>query len=390
MVFKVHSRCNINCTYCYMFNKGDEAFKGMPRSVPWNVVEGVAEMIRSDQKANPDRDYALVFHGGEPLLIGVDYFRRIMDFFLLELFDVKVRFTVQTNGILIDEEWIKAFEEYSVVVSVSLDGPPHVNGRHRVTFAGTDSTPEVLRGIQKLKESKVVFPGVLSVVQHNECGREAVEYFADELELEWFDFLLPDHTYEDLPPDWDERQEGYTRFLISAFDAWYSRVNSGVSCRFFESIVSRVVGGPSTIDTIGKDGLGTIIIETNGALEPHDVLRICPEFDRASGVAVGSGAIEEFYSSPIYREAANLDQRHCDTCLSCQYFKICKGGHYIHRYKRGSGFMNPSVHCHTLKNIIEHVGNRITRDLFETMGRTSGCTPTPAPLVPRYAGVGDP
>jgi len=346
-----------------MFNKGDEAFRGMPRSVPWDVVEGVAGMIKDDHACNPNNDYSLVFHGGEPLLIGHEYFTRIMNYLMQELASIKVRYTIQTNGILIDKEWIRLFEEFNVVVGVSLDGPPKINGLNRKGFDGSDSTPRVLAGISLLQESDVVFPGVLCVVQPEADGAETVNYFLHELGIEWFDLLLPDYTYEDIPSDWDALQVRFGEFLISAFDAWYPHSRREVSCRFFDSLLSKLTGGPSLVDTLGRDGLGAVIIETNGLLEPHDVLRICPEFVRDTGIRVGAGALQRFRESSSYRLASNLDGRHCEDCLSCGFFSACKGGHYIHRYSRQNGFLNKSVHCQALKTIMAHVLNRLSPNL---------------------------
>ncbi|GAA5484856.1 anaerobic sulfatase-maturating enzyme [Haloferula sargassicola] len=345
-----------------MFNKGDEAFRGMPRSVPWEVVEGVAGMIKDDHACNPTNDYSLVFHGGEPLLIGHDYFSRIMAYLTQELASIKVRYTIQTNGILIDSDWIHLFQKFNVVVGVSLDGPPNINGLNRKGFDGSDSTPRVLAGIAKLQESEVVFPGVLCVVQPEADGAETVEYFLNELGIEWFDLLLPDYTYEDIPDNWDDLQVRFGEFLISAFDAWFPHSRRGVSCRFFDSLLSKLTGGPSLVDTLGRDGLGAVIIETNGLLEPHDVLRICPEFARDTGIQVGAGALQRFRESASYRLASNLDGHHCNDCLTCDFFSVCKGGHYIHRYSRKGGFLNKSVHCKALTMVMNHVYDKLSHD----------------------------
>ncbi len=364
MVFKIHSRCNLNCTYCYMYNKGDLSYLDMPGRVSLSVVEAVAEMILADHRKTARNDFSIAFHGGEPLLVGKAFFDEMMTTLRARLGTLRVKYALQTNGTLIDAEWLALLERHGVIVSVSLDGPARVHDLNRVDHGGRGSFDRTLQGIRLLQDSDVIFAGALCVVQPEADGHETVEFFADQLGLEWFDFLLPDYTHDDLPADWADRQQAFGRFLCDAFAAWYPHSRRGVACRFFDSTIARLMGRWSLVDTIGQDGLGVVIIENDGSLEPHDVLRICRSYDRVSRIQSGAGALAQFRESPAYLRAENAGRSHCQHCQQCAVFDICRGGHLIHRFSASREFDNPSVHCAALKQYIDFVQSFLGGELL--------------------------
>lgn len=359
MVFKVHSRCNLNCTYCYMYNRGDTSYLGQPKRVSWDVVRDIPATVRSYLASQGTNIYSISFHGGEPLLVGKDFFDRMAGYLRSELSDIDLRLSVQTNGTLVDSEWAHLFNRHRVSVSVSLDGPPPVNGKFRVYHDGRDSTADAIAAVRLLQREADYFGGVLCVSDPAADGGAVVRFFTDELKLDWFDLLWPDYSHDNLPPNFASFSSGMLDFMVSAFEEWYPRSRSGVACRFFDSIIARMVGLPSRVDTIGIDGLTTVVVETDGTLEPHDVLRVCPEFDRHTGIRVGEGAIQRFQSSLAYTRAQNLEGQHSEECLVCPVFSICRGGHTTHRYSRANGFQNRSVYCETLYALITHIQKRL-------------------------------
>jgi uncharacterized protein len=338
-----------------MYNQGDTSFALKPKRVQWETIQGLPEMIRTYLRAEHERSFYICFHGGEPLLVGKDFFSQMVSFLRAELSDVDLRLSVQTNGTLIDDQWADIFNHFRIDCAVSLDGPPHVNGRHRRDHAGRDSSDAAIAAIKLLQRKCQTFAGVLAVVDGEADGGEVVRYFADELHLEWFDLLLPDWSYATLPKDYDRLTVAISEFMISAFDVWYPLSRRGISCRFFESIISGLLGRRSWVDTIGRDGLGTLVLETDGSLEVHDVLRICPGFPRSSGIRVSPHALQEFYSSAVYHTAENLNKHHSPVCRRCDIFPVCRGGHMSHRYSARDGFLNPSTHCSTLYRLITHI-----------------------------------
>jgi uncharacterized protein len=128
MIIKLHSRCNINCTYCYMYNLGDDPSASMPKRFALRHLEPLLASARREFEAKRLSAANFSLHGGEPLLVGKAYMRSFLDR-AYELADgMPLKLTLQTNGLLLDAEWCDLFEEYRVTVGISLDVPDQ-NGR---------------------------------------------------------------------------------------------------------------------------------------------------------------------------------------------------------------------------------------------------------------------
>jgi uncharacterized protein len=296
----------------------------------------------------------LAFHGGEPLLVGKQFFSTMMDYFKYRLRSFNMHYSLQTNAVLIDDEWIDILTKYQIDVAASIDGPPSVNGLNRVFHSGKDSSAQAMAGIKKLNASDVRFAGVICVVQPYANGGEVTKFLIDELDIKWFDLLLPDYTYDEIPENWQEIQEQLLGYMIAAFEQW-SQSERRVVCRYFENIIARLHNLSSRVETIGIGGLHSMVLETDGTLEPHDALRICNGFDRTTNVLVGPGAIEKLMNSRAYQEVLPNADQFSEQCKSCSVFSVCQAGHYMHRYATTSGFRNPSVHCHVLFGLIKHI-----------------------------------
>src|SRR6201996_1714273 len=122
-VLKVHSRCDLACDHCYVYESADQSWRGRPTAIPSDVVSRAASRIAEHVKAHELSEVEVVLHGGEPLLAGVAGLRAV----LVELesalaglcrLDVKVH----TNGVLLSEKYLDLFAEHSVGVGISLDG----------------------------------------------------------------------------------------------------------------------------------------------------------------------------------------------------------------------------------------------------------------------------
>src|SRR5579863_4981316 len=135
-ILKVASRCNLNCPYCYVYNKADSTWKQRPPLMSDAIFAVVLERIRSHCVFTRQEYANIVFHGGEPALIGVDKFDDWCTKAQTLLSGVATPgFSIQTNGTLIDEAWAKVFRKHRVHVGISMDGPPGIHDAFRVDHA---------------------------------------------------------------------------------------------------------------------------------------------------------------------------------------------------------------------------------------------------------------
>src|SRR5262249_20774151 len=154
--------CNLNCTYCYLPGRRN------PKRMPDAVLEGV---IRKSLAMSPrvvSGATTLVWHGGEPLLAGLDFYRTATE--LIRKYkpaNLDVRQAIQTNGTLITDDWIRWFSENTVEVSVSIDGPKSIHDQRRVNWQGRGSFDEVLAGLDCLRRNGIPLRAICVVSRHS-------------------------------------------------------------------------------------------------------------------------------------------------------------------------------------------------------------------------------
>jgi uncharacterized protein len=233
VVVKLTERCNINCTYCYVFNKGDETFKEHPPLMPLNVVDAMGSFLNDAAEKTGATEVIVIFHGGEPLILKKRKFDQVCtNLRALITAPEKLRFCIQTNGMLVDEEWIELFDKHQIAVGVSIDGPKEENDRYRIDHQGRGTYDRVAKGIHLLREARdeglIPGMGVLSVANPRLDGGLVYRHFVDELKLDNFDFLLPIDPHDGFNY---LDNEGYSRFLCQVFDEWVRDNNPIVSVR---------------------------------------------------------------------------------------------------------------------------------------------------------------
>jgi uncharacterized protein len=201
VVVKVTERCNIDCTYCYVFNRGDGSYKEHPPYMTSEVVEQLGSFLRVGAVETGATRVQLDFHGGEPLLMKRDRFAAMCESLQSSLAGVaETTFSIQTNAMLVDREWIELFRRFQIHVGVSLDGHREYNDRYRLDHKGSGTYEETVKGLTLLREArdKGLLPGVgiLATVDPANDGRVVYRHFVDDLDISGFDFLLPIESHE--------------------------------------------------------------------------------------------------------------------------------------------------------------------------------------------------
>lgn len=351
IVLKVTQLCNLNCTYCYVYNRGDDSWRTRPKFVTDDVIRKLCERIREYCELNDLKSFTIEFHGGEPLLLGIDRFEGILAEVRKQLQEIRVRYLLQTNGLLLDREWVEWLYDNDIRFGISIDGPSLIADSQRVFHSGRGTTEQLLKTIVELRSTCPRFaehnPACLCVVNPDIDGGELIRWFYDN-GFRAVDLLLPDGSIANLPHPW-HGPEAYTRFLISAFDEWRSLPAPGLSVRKFETILSSHLGIPHGLDSLGGDLRALCVVETDGGITLSDVARMC-------GGKFASDSLNIFSDSlgchVPYFELESL-QKPCEKCRNCSQFSACGGGYLPHRYD-GRSFDNPSLYCESLFALAEH------------------------------------
>jgi uncharacterized protein len=370
-LFKVVSRCNLNCSYCYVYNLQDDSWRDKPRVMADEVIAQAAVRIAEHAERYGLTSVGIVLHGGEPLLAGAAFIRRFVTTIRAGLPDIALRFTVQTNGTLLNEEILDLFVELNITVGISIDGGRAANDAHRLYPSGRSSYDEVVDAIALISRDRYQrqFAGLLCTI---DIRQPPLEVYRSLLELSpnWLDLLLPHGTWTVPPPGLEgatpedvSPSTPYADWLIPIFDAWWGAPNKAVQIRMFEEIVNLLLGGPSRYESFGVQPVNLLVIEADGTLEQVDSLKAA--FNRAAntGLNVFDDELDAALMSPgvIARQLGYAGL--CDTCQRCELVAVCGGGLYPHRHKAGSGFLNPAVYCADFKKLIGHIKQRLEADL---------------------------
>jgi uncharacterized protein len=386
-LLKVASRCNINCDYCYMYNHLDQSWKSQPKLMSDKTLLATAERIR-DYTVNKKLDrIAIVYHGGEPLLMSTDKLVAHAKSLKNLLPDVTVEFSLQTNGILLKEEDIQKFQEVDIQVSLSLDGPVGANDRHRLDHKGKSSYAGTERALTLLEKYPKVFSGVIAVIDADNDPKEVLDFFAQQ-SIPQLDFLLPDANYLTLPPGINEDPDRYLRWLLDCFDYWFDHY-PGMKIRTFDAVLAALMGVPSETDGFGLGDVSLITIETDGGYHDLDVLKITGEGTDLLNGNVYFNSIEDALQSKQVAKHRLLLQKLglSEQCQACPVVDICGGGAVAHRFSE-AGFQNPSVYCRELKGLIEHANQRVIEQLqTEIDQQANSAVYFPSELLPEYESV---
>ncbi|WP_333023784.1 radical SAM protein [Wolbachia endosymbiont of Pentidionis agamae] len=165
VILKTVERCNINCTYCYYFNKADQSWRNRRPYISEEIIDKFNDFISRGVNDLGITDLLVEFHGGEPLMQKKHSFVQMCTKIHSKAQQLNldsIQFVLQTNGILIDTEWIKIFKEYGIGVGISLDGTKNLNDTYRLDKKGNGTYDRVVNKIRLCQENDYEF-GLLSV-----------------------------------------------------------------------------------------------------------------------------------------------------------------------------------------------------------------------------------
>ena len=357
VLLKAASRCNIACSYCYVYQLGDQGWRRQPPAMSQATIDAIVRRL-SELRQAQDRDFAIVLHGGEPLLLGEVLLARLLTG-LRDRLPVGCTLSVQTNGTLLTDPLLDLFAGAGTTVSVSLDGPKKINDSRRVRFdrGGTfEATLDGLRCLQRHPAAERLFSGTLSVVEPSTNPSE-VYWFLRGLGVPGMNFLLPDGNHSRLPPGktgFDSHEAG--EWLAALFDVYMSDPDP-VPIRVLDDLVKLSLGGSATKEGMGQTLNAILIIDTDGTVTKNDTLKSA--FDGADRYdepwSVHSHSLQEIARTTAFREHVEMQQPTARQCLRCPELSVCGGGMPLYRWSDERGFDNPSVYCTDHLFLISHV-----------------------------------
>lgn len=357
VLLKVASRCNLDCSYCYVYHMGDDSWRDQPKQMSDGVLTKVAERLAA-QFERQDRPFSVVLHGGEPLLLGVERLDRFCGT-LRDAMPHPCGIHIQTNGVLLSDQMIDVLVRHDVGVSVSIDGSRAVHDRFRLDHRGKGSFDLVRAGIARLvarDDARPLLAGVLAVIDPTS---DPAEIYAalKETGSPSLDVLPRDGNWDQLPfgkhaPATTE----YGQWLEGLLEA-YLTDSHPPSVRLLDDMLRLTLGGRSVKEGIGTTDYGILVVEPDGTVDKNDTLKVAgagaDRFERQWSVF--EHGFDEILGSAEFLAYYQQQRPLSSTCTSCPDLGVCGGGMVAHRWSAAQGYDNPTVFCADQRHLISRM-----------------------------------
>ncbi|MBI5846178.1 MAG: radical SAM protein [Deltaproteobacteria bacterium] len=350
IILKTTDSCNAACRYCYE----DNAAEGSPNTISLDVVEEVYRWAVASGLAKVQ----IVWHGGEPLIAGIPFFRQV--FSLQKRYEkqgLEYLHSLQTNGVLVDDDWIELFRSFDIGVGLSLDGPAWIHDEQRPLTGGRPSHGRALSALERMTTAGLRV-SLSAVVTRRSLGaaREIVSFFS-ALRADSVDFLpmavlspkLQGNSYL-------IRAAEFGRFISDVYMEWAKLGEDRISIRYIENMIRGVTGYHPTLCTFSGRCGAYISIDFDGSVYP------CDSFMRAPELKLGNlqdQNLSALLAGRRYLTFRNDIARLSPACEICEILPICNGGCPSERYSGDGMFARRYPFCETRR----HLARLIASDL---------------------------
>ena len=313
--------CNIACQYCFYACK-EEFFGGGAHRMSPNVLDTLVKSYLQCGLEQP----SFAFQGGEPTLMGLDFYKRL--FQLQKQYGAPgqvVANALQTNGILIDDQWAPFLSEHKFLCGISLDGPKEFHDCYRKDRAGKGTFDRVMAGIENCRKYNVEYNILVLLNNINVQHPDQLFDFFTGLGIRYIQFVpCVEKSSDDpaKPAPYSTTPEQYGKFLCGIFDRWMDYGVRKLSVRIFDSMLSFMLGNPHTECTFNRRCADYIVIEHNGDA-------FCCDFYVTGETKLGNimeTPIAELAVGEIKRKFNRKKTEIDSKCLMCRYLDICRGG----------------------------------------------------------------
>ncbi|HBI15699.1 MAG TPA: anaerobic sulfatase maturase [Desulfobulbaceae bacterium] len=318
LIKPVSDGCNLHCRYCFYLNKTPYEHSEIHR-----MGKDVLEQLISTYLATPQPCHIFTWQGGEPTLMGYDFFLNVVE--LQKKFGREgsmIANGVQTNATLLDDKLCNLFRHYNFLIGCSLDGPAEVHDKYRTTAKGKPTHSTVMQGIDMMRRHGVNFNIMTLVSQANvHKASEIYRYFRDQGLV--FHQYIPCVEFDEkgkLQP-FAINGEEWGDFLCRIFDEWYPDDVYTISIRHFDTIISKLANDEIQSCTIGKECRNYLVVEYNGDIYPCDFF---VRKELCLGNIMRSGW-EKALSSSLFQGFASRKSQWSRACVECEYLELCGG-----------------------------------------------------------------
>jgi len=369
--------CNLHCTYCFYHDRVSDPYKDerVHRMSP-----GILDTLIRQGMALDRRQATFGWQGGEPTLAGLDFFQQVVE--LQKKYGYRgqaVSNGLQTNSLLLTEEWADFLHEYHWLVGVSLDGPAQYHDQFRTYRGGKPTHAEVVDRISMLEEHQVEY-NVLSVVNSvtGDHGAEIYDYLLEQgyTFMQFIPCVEVDPETGQIT-DFSVSPEQYASFLCEVFDKWYNGGSPVASIRDFEAMLAVYIGQPAPLCCYQKNCGSYLVVEYNGDLYPCDFL----VKDSLYMGNIMETPLTEVFDSPKVAAFKVKKAEPRPECEVCAWHPLCNQGCY--RFVNLLGHHRNYL-CRSYQIFFAYAHERFMELRLQVL-RNMGIDPSQVPAPPNIA-----
>ncbi|MDD4820700.1 MAG: anaerobic sulfatase-maturation protein [Flavobacteriales bacterium] len=324
------SACNMRCEYCYYLEKE----KYYPKERHVMSEQMLEDYIKKFIAAQNTPNVLFNWHGGEAMICGLDFFRQAIAYQKKYGSQYQIVNTIQTNGILLSDEWCEFFKENNFLVGISIDGPQHCHDRYRRTISGQSAFEMTLRGVNLLKKHSVDFNVLCTVNDYNSKYPDEVYSFFKEIGAQYIQFtpvverigkdtqLCVDEAPEANVAPWSVSPRDWGEFMCRIFSMWVKKDVGEYFVNFIDSTLSGYVGQDSGNCYFSKKCGHAMALEYNGDVYACDHY-VFPQYKIGNIFSDDMRSIAN--SEQIKRFGEKKTKNLPSECLKCRYINICNG-----------------------------------------------------------------
>ena len=343
MAKPIGSNCNLKCTYCYYDEKKNLFTSGDGNRMSDTLLERFIRQYINVQQVDVIN---FVWQGGEPLLLGLNYFKRIVELQQKHINGKRIENCIQTNGTLLNDDWVRFLKHHQFLVGISIDGAEHVHDHYRLFKDGSGSFVDVMKGIELLQKYQVEF-NTLSVVNcYNSQFAEETYQFLTSIGSLYLQFIPVVERQVTTPrPDnlllthdgvcdakvtpWSVLPLDYGAFLISLFNQWVRNDVGRVFVQQFDATLANWVGENPGLCVFMPSCGDSMVVEHNGDVFSCDHF-VYPEFK------LGNINEATLFSLVQSTQQEQFGMRKFESlpgqCVACNFRFACHGECPKHRF----------------------------------------------------------
>ena len=361
LIKPVSYNCNLRCSYCF-YLRVEEVYPEIKRP---RMSYTTLETLISHYLEFRFQESIFGWQGGEPTLAGLDFFNKVVEFQQKHGVSGQiVGNALQTNGILIDDEWGQFLNKYKFLVGLSLDGPKHIHDRYRKSIGGKSVWDKVMKAADCLRNNHVEFNILCVISKANISHVKEIYKFFIENDFRFLQFIPAlEADIENKRASFSVSASQYGKFLCDLFDEWKSAPH-GVSIRFFDGLISHYLGYPKGNCALEESCADYMLVEWNGDVYPCDFF-VDPK--RKLGNLM-SDTLSDLKSKRD--QGFGLIKTKLGTeCTNCTWLDLCYGGCVKDRFFPDNPHPNRTYFCEAYK-IFHNYSNKWFKEFSDSLKRS--------------------